>query len=964
MKKRRPGASLRAWAWACASALIFVAAAPGRAEIFWQGPGDGFADGGNWLGGTAPGVGQTAVFDGATPLAVRLSGASASLAALDFRSPGYSLAVRDGSLTLTGLTAASGGGRIVVGSGGTLVFQGQQVDPGAAFEWWLDSVSAGVPVTLDGGRLVNAASILYPSWPETPGPPTYYAIGYRLELPRLDVGAGGGTIEAAAIGSRTPWMLVNALEGTGRLRIASGEVTVGTTSYAGSLAIDRGARLNIGTVCCAWGPVYNYAGSSFDISRITRIENEGTLVIRGNFLSTDINADVTGAGSLTLFSNPRDSELRILGTLAQQGGTTFAASPSILYGNTQNASRATPLVTFTIGDGGSRGWVEGDITVGERTRLVFHRGDDVTYAGTITGAGGVTQRGPGRLRLTGQSAVSGLVTVEGGSLLVEGSLSSQAGVEVRSGNLLVTGQLTAPEVRLGAGAVFDLRGSLSTGRVEVGTGARFLANTDASTLRVDVLDGGVVSGSGRLGSLAVSGVLAPGNSIGTLNLAGDLRLGATAVTQIEVQGLTSDRIQVGGSVRLGGTLQVLLLSGGYAINTVYPVIAAEGGVTGSFSRTEVNSTDVEAVAMVGAQSLGVLLRPVLFLPFLDQTATPNARRAASAFDIARRAGGDGSGYAGLLGAPVPAITPLANTMAGEIATALPALGQRFAGGLLSALLAPRPLTQGLTLWTAGLGGGEQLRGTGGTATRDLRAWGFVGGVDHLAPEIWRGGLALAAAGGTASLSGALGRAEAQSLLAGGHGALTQGRTELRVAASLGWMEADTRRTLAGQRTTAQGIGSTLWGARAELRQSVFEAGHWRVAPLLAIQSLGIQGGGFREEQTPGVTVASRARALSRWEAGVAAEGQFAVAGLPVALRGQAGLADYLAQGGSRFASLNGIESAAFLVEGARRSRQAALLSAAAELAPRQGLRLRAALEAELSNSTTALAGQLRLGWAF
>jgi autotransporter-associated beta strand protein len=641
-------------------ALTLAVSAAAQTAMTWQGPGEDFAAGANWAGGVVPGAGDTAVFAGAAPLAVRLSGASASLATLDFQSPGHSLTVHGGTLNLTGFEAARGEGRLIVGAGGTIRYAGETRYPGAAMEWWLDSFNAGVPVTLDGGRLLNAGTIAYPTYGPTIGTAgPDIVIGFRLAHPRVDVGPGGGTIEAQAMPGRLPWLLLDRLEGTGRLRIESGEVTVNSTAYAGALAIAAGARLDIGAICCEGGPVYDALPSRFDASRITRIDNDGTLVLRGDFLPSHLAMDMTGSGSLSLLSNPRDTDLRILGTLAHTGGTSLEARPRLpLTEMVFDPSRgipffrevAQPPLRFVVGDGGTRGWIEGSIQVGRYARLVFHRGDDVTFTGRITGQGSLAQRGPGTLTLTGDHALDRGVGVEGGRLLVTGRLATAGAVEVQAGTL-------------------DIRGTMEAGRV--------------------TLTGGRMEVAGRLGSLTVTGMLAPGNSIGTLTLAGDLTLAPGATTQIEVEGAASDRIVAGGRAALGGTLQVIVGPGGALINTLYPVITAPGGFSGAFARAEVNDANLEVVPAQGPQSLGFLLRPFVFTPFLDATATPNARRAALAFDVARRAGGDATGYVALLGAPAAAITPLANAMAGEVATAVPALGQRFVSGFLGAMLAPR-----------------------------------------------------------------------------------------------------------------------------------------------------------------------------------------------------------------------------------------------------------------------------------
>ncbi|VVN69081.1 Extracellular serine protease [Pseudomonas fluorescens] len=150
--------------------------------------------------------------------------------------------------------------------------------------------------------------------------------------------------------------------------------------------------------------------------------------------------------------------------------------------------------------------------------------------------GSLIKSGAGSLVLSGDSTYRGPTTVNGGVLKVDGSLASQ----------------------------------------------------------VTVNNGGTLGGSGRIGALqANSGsVVAPGNSIGTLNVSGDVSFDAGSTYAVELSNASSDRIVAGGKANLnGGTVTLALensptlLSQPQAqslIGRQYTILQAAGGVTGSF----------------------------------------------------------------------------------------------------------------------------------------------------------------------------------------------------------------------------------------------------------------------------------------------------------------------------------------------------------------------------------------------
>jgi uncharacterized protein with beta-barrel porin domain len=98
--------------------------------------------------------------------------------------------------------------------------------------------------------------------------------------------------------------------------------------------------------------------------------------------------------------------------------------------------------------------------------------------------------------------------------------------------------------------------------------------------------GGTVGGTGSVvGNLFNSGTVAPGNSIGTLSVAGNFTQTGSGVLTTEVAGGgQSDRLNVGGTATLGGTLQITALPGmSFAPSTTYTLVNAAGGLTGTFA---------------------------------------------------------------------------------------------------------------------------------------------------------------------------------------------------------------------------------------------------------------------------------------------------------------------------------------------------------------------------------------------
>jgi outer membrane autotransporter protein len=177
-------------------------------------------------------------------------------------------------------------------------------------------------------------------------------------------------------------------------------------------------------------------------------------------------------------------------------------------------------------------------------------------------------------------------------------LSFAEGTEIE-GNVVGTGtQLT-----------FHATGATIGGDVELNNGSV----TRGGAIGAPIIVGGSVAvdqtsfmgGNWNIGgNLTANGTLRPGNSIGTMTVAGDVTFGAGSVYEVEVAGDgTSDRIDAAGKAILnGGRVDVYALDTkvSYQDGQTYTILTAGGGVDGQFD--EAVSKSVFLTTSLGYQA--------------------------------------------------------------------------------------------------------------------------------------------------------------------------------------------------------------------------------------------------------------------------------------------------------------------------------------------------------------------------
>jgi autotransporter-associated beta strand protein len=113
----------------------------------------------------------------------------------------------------------------------------------------------------------------------------------------------------------------------------------------------------------------------------------------------------------------------------------------------------------------------------------------------------------------------------------------------------------------GTGTLTLTTGGSYNGATSV-NGGTLVVNGNISTSAVTVASGATLSGIGTVGSTTVNGTFAPGNSIGTLEITGTLSLNNIANFEINpTNGIgfnrSSDLANVSGAINYDGTLNVL-----------------------------------------------------------------------------------------------------------------------------------------------------------------------------------------------------------------------------------------------------------------------------------------------------------------------------------------------------------------------------------------------------------------------
>ena len=465
--------------------------------------------------------------------------------------------------------------------------------------------------TYTGGTIVNAGTL---------------AVGSSTALGTGDLTfANGTTLQAAANGLS----LANAmtLNGTGTVDtqanaltlagniVGSGGLTkigAGTLTLSGPSTYTGATNVNAGTlqagVANAFAPLSAFtvaSGATLDFNNFDQAVGSlagagavtlgsATLFTGSDNTSTTFSGTISGSGALFKLGP---------GTLTLTGTSTYAGGTMIAGGlvNFNSASNfGSGLITL---NGGGLQWAAGTSTdissrlapFGASGATFDTNGNTVTLASALSGIGGVTKIGAGSLVLAGNNTYSGATTISAGTLQlgnggtsgsIAGNVVNNATFAVNRADTFMFGNAisgTGAFVQMGTGTTVLTGNNPYTGPTTVAAGT-LTVNGSIANSAVTVNSGATLSGTGTVGGLTIAsgGIFAPGNSPGTMTVAGNLAFqsGALYLVQVNPSTASSTNVTSGGTATLAGTVQATFASGSYLART-YTILSAAGGLGGT-----------------------------------------------------------------------------------------------------------------------------------------------------------------------------------------------------------------------------------------------------------------------------------------------------------------------------------------------------------------------------------------------
>jgi len=354
--------------------------------------------------------------------------------------------------------------------------------------------------------------------------------------------------------------------------LPSGDVTVDSSGVTPT----AGLKFAVGTT-------YSLSGGTVTLGGATATEN--TVIVESAATAT-LSTPVAAAAGLVK-SGPGD--LVLAGTGNTLGDVTVAAGTLAVSGAT----------TFT-----------GTIAV-DQAALAFSPSGTITCPAVISGAGTVSQSGPGTVELTATNTYSGGTTVTAGTLrvgnatgalgsgnvsvsggtLAVGIAASLAGVTVDAGGQVVLDSMASRVLDVATLAVDESTG----GRVDVG-GSRIqiASGADAAVIKADVLAGrggaGDWTGTSGINSSVAAGAVAGTRGVGyRVDAGGAAILGYAAPGDANMDGAVNslDLVLISSEGKFGSGQAAYWWQGDFnydgVVNTLDLVAISAAGVWGTGS---------------------------------------------------------------------------------------------------------------------------------------------------------------------------------------------------------------------------------------------------------------------------------------------------------------------------------------------------------------------------------------------
>ena len=525
------------------------------------------------------------------------------------------------------------------------------------------------------------------------------------------------------------------VQGAGSLAITADQTAfAGTTEVGGTLVLS--SELGGDLVTTAGGTFVLADGAMF----VGDVTNDGTFVYDRTG-SYSLAGDFSGSGTLVKNGS---------GTLAFDGVYDFTGTTTIVGGSLRFAEGIASGAELDLAGGGSLDLSGQQNSVAELSgtsadssividdgALTVAQNSGSVFAGSITGTGSLTKTGAGNLNLTGVNSYTGPTTVTGGTLSVNGSITSNVGVS----------------------------------------------------------GGGKLGGNGVVGNVAAAngGIVGPGNSIGRLNVAGDIAFDKGSIHEVEANAAgAADLIVATGTATIdGAVMQVIAEPGDYARLTDYTVLVAEGGIEGTF--TDVTTDMAFLTPLLGYTPTAVTLTLARNdVGFATLAQTGNQAAVATAVQAL---GMSSDLYRTVLtqsrSGAVQAFSALSGEAEAGIGTHLVDENR----DIRSAIAGRSVLAgDGPGVWLHAIGSWSESRPDNGAAKLSSDRRGTIGGLDFGSGRLHMGVLA-GYLEGDVEARRVNSEADTETKLAGAYAALSSGPFTVEVGATYAWHDLDTQRVI-------------------------------------------------------------------------------------------------------------------------------------------------------------------------
>lgn len=467
------------------------------------------------------------------------------------------------------------------------------------------------------------------------------------------------------------------------------------------------------------------------------------------------------------------------------------------------------LNLFAAADG--YGAFQTDVTVTMDKSLDGFNAFD-SWNNDISGTGKLTKQGSGTLMLTGLNTYTGGTRITDGLLVgTNGNAFGTGAIQIEANgqlalNTLVDSTLandisgTGSFEKSGAGNLtYTGNGSQFTGTTVVRGGRLAINGSWGSEL--DIGNGSILGGNATIGSvtLASGARLSPGNSIGTINVNGNLTLAPGSQYDIEIANNgSSDRTIVTGTAAISGaTANVIALDPtvSYAAGQSYNFLTA-GSVTGQFSNLLIDSAFINSQLVYTPTDVTLRLSTRGARSFTTAAQTANQLAAASGLASLDQTAGSSS---------LPLYNAVLFTNDAEARVAFDQVSGEAHASVQSALLGNARFVSDSVLdrlsnndtgaWMSGYGARTRFDGNGNASSYDTKSGGvFLGGDGNIMDNLRLGAMT---GWGHSSLSGNRtdSSADVDSYHFGIYGGTDLGGLSLKAGAVYSYSQIDTKRSV-------------------------------------------------------------------------------------------------------------------------------------------------------------------------